>query len=81
MFPPHGWQFPWKGLVQSDFRRVYLQNLETADRSKQSDNNHNGSVREGIPPAAFDTSIAIGVVTDLGASDMITAGEAPSAWQ
>ena len=36
------------------------------------------AVSDGIPCKDSDTSIAIGVVTDLGASDMITAFEAPS---
>ena len=36
------------------------------------------AVNEGIPPTADDTSIAIGVVTDLGASDIITSGVAPN---
>jgi hypothetical protein len=35
------------------------------------------AVSEGIPPTAFDTSMAIGVVTDFGANDIITSGEAP----
>ena len=36
------------------------------------------AVKEGIPPTADETSIAIGVVTDLGASDIMTSGVAPS---
>ena len=32
---------------------------------------------EGIPPVAADTSMAIGVVTDLGANEQITSGDAP----
>lgn len=35
------------------------------------------AVSDGIPPMALVTSIAIGVVTDFGASDRITSCEAP----
>lgn len=35
------------------------------------------AVSDGIPPNVLVTSIAIGVVTDLGASDRITSCEAP----
>ena len=35
------------------------------------------AVSDGIPPMALVTSIAIGVVTDLGARDRITSWEAP----
>ena len=36
------------------------------------------AVSDGMPPSACDTSMAIGVVTDLLASDATTASEAPS---
>ena len=35
------------------------------------------AVRDGIPTNVLVTSIAIGVVTDLGASDRMTSCEAP----
>ena len=34
--------------------------------------------KEGIPPVAADTSMAIGEVTDLGANEQITSGVAPN---
>lgn len=36
------------------------------------------AVNEGIPPVAFDTSIAIGVVTDFGANEQMISGVAPN---
>ena len=36
------------------------------------------AVSEGIPPNTWVTSMAIGVVTDLLASDMMTVSDAPN---
>ncbi|MNL04395.1 hypothetical protein D3C87_1249630 [compost metagenome] len=37
------------------------------------------AVSEGRPPIFSDTPMAIGIVTDLGASERTTSGDAPSA--
>lgn len=56
---------------------AYLQYLEAANGSEQSHDNHYGCRQRRNSSYRIRYFMAIGVVTDFGANDMITCGEAP----
>ena len=67
--------FKEKTLIRAAY--TYEQRIKPQIAPNKPTATTTAAVSDGIPPMALVTSIAIGVVTDLGASDRITSWEAP----